>query len=245
MRDMHKWKDKVELSLDNRQIFFLFFGLSVVGCFVFALGVMTGRKLTWEPDGRVAALSPEDSLDLLADATDEHGFTFKEGLAASSAEGLPETRDPAEPPRDEDEVKAEKKAAKEAEKAAAKQAAADEKQAADAKAAQAAKDAALASADAKVGKGDASASKSSDAGKKKAERRFTLQMKAFARQEEADAMADKLRKNGHEMRVEQAEVKGRTWYRVRLGAFDKWDDAVSAKLEFEKKEKVIAYVVSM
>ena len=49
MREMHKWKDKVELSLDNRQIFFLFFGLSVVGCFVFALGVITYRALTGRP----------------------------------------------------------------------------------------------------------------------------------------------------------------------------------------------------
>ena len=51
MREMHKWKDKVELSLDNRQIFFLFFGLSVVGCFVFALGVMVGRRVEWNPEG--------------------------------------------------------------------------------------------------------------------------------------------------------------------------------------------------
>ncbi|MBZ5714999.1 hypothetical protein K7C98_37680, partial [Nannocystis pusilla] len=37
-------KEKVDFSLDNRQVFFLFFGLSVVGCFVFALGVMVGRR---------------------------------------------------------------------------------------------------------------------------------------------------------------------------------------------------------
>ena len=59
MREMHKWKDKVELSLDNRQIFFLFFGLSVVGCFVFALGVMVGRRVDWNPEGQVAAHVPQ------------------------------------------------------------------------------------------------------------------------------------------------------------------------------------------
>lgn len=235
MRDMHKWKDKVELSLDNRQIFFLFFGLSVVGCFVFALGVMTGRKLTWEPDGRVAALSTEDSLDLLADATDEHGFAFKEGLAASSAEGLPETRDPSEPPRDEDEVKAEKEA-----KQAASNDEADREAKAKAKAddAKAAKDAALASADAKA----ASKSKKDD----EKIRRFTLQMKAFSRQEEADKLAEQLRGNGHDVRVESAVVKGRKWYRVRIGKFDTWDAGVEAKMAFEKKEKsLIAYVVAL
>ena len=69
MREMHKWKDKVEFSLDNRQIFFLFFGLSVVGCFVFALGVMVGRRVNFEPAGEVAALSGE-SLALLAQPLD-------------------------------------------------------------------------------------------------------------------------------------------------------------------------------
>ena len=81
MREMHKWKDKVELSLDNRQIFFLFFGLSVIGCFVFALGIMTGRRLQWEPGQQAAAIGNEDSLarlDEIEDDTDER-FAFRSG----------------------------------------------------------------------------------------------------------------------------------------------------------------------
>jgi len=38
MREIQESQGKVEFALDNRQVFFLFFGLSVVGCFVFALG---------------------------------------------------------------------------------------------------------------------------------------------------------------------------------------------------------------
>ncbi len=254
MREMHKWKDKVELSLDNRQIFFLFFGLSVVGCFVFALGVMTGRRLQWEPDGQVAALAEGDSLDLLEDPAADGGFSFKEGLSASAAEGLPPTRDPGVPPRDEDEIAAEKAALAAAEKngkaPGAALAAADKPAVKPAviapAAAPAAKPAAkpapvsapaaeptLAKADAGAAQADASA-----------KRLFTLQFKAFSRAEDADKLADKLKANGHDVRVEVHEVRGRVWHRVRMGSFDSWDDALAAKADFEQQEKVIAYVMA-
>ena len=104
MREMHKWKDKIEFSLDNRQIFFLFFGLSVMGCFVFVLGVMAGKKVTWENDGRVASVATADSLDMLEDGLAEDGFEFREGLAVSEAEDVPPTRDPSVPPRTAEEI---------------------------------------------------------------------------------------------------------------------------------------------
>src|SRR5690349_16445028 len=108
MREMHKWKDKVELSLDNRQIFFLFFGLSVIGCFVFALGIMTGRRIDWEPGHEAAALGGQDSLEMLEDEPRSENFAFQQGLIASDAAELPPTRDPEVPPRAEDEVRAER-----------------------------------------------------------------------------------------------------------------------------------------
>lgn len=234
MREMHKWKDKVEFSLDNRQIFFLFFGLSVVGCFVFALGVMTGRRLDWEPEGEVAALG-DGSLDLLDPAGDGPdglmGLTFKEGLEDSSAAGLPPTRDPELPPREEGEVKAEKKAKHAAEEAAAKSAKA---QAPVPAPKPAANDATLASGSDKAAVVD----------DRPAQKVFTLQMKAFSRADEAEQFADKLRRNGHDVRVEEANVRGRSWHRVRLGRYTDWNDALGAKAEFEKAEHVIAYVVS-
>ena len=81
MKEMHKWKDKVELTLDNRQIFFLFFGVSVVGCFVFGLGMMVGRRIDFDVQGEGVA-QPQDSLALLqtADEIDDVPFSFKEGL---------------------------------------------------------------------------------------------------------------------------------------------------------------------
>src|SRR5262249_11808113 len=44
LRDMEHWKDRVEVSLDNRQVFFLFFGGALVACLIFVLGVMGGKR---------------------------------------------------------------------------------------------------------------------------------------------------------------------------------------------------------
>lgn len=259
MREMHKWKDKVELSLDNRQIFFLFFGLSVIGCFVFALGIMTGRRIDWEPVQQAAALGGENSLAMLDEAQAQDGtqegehFAFQQGLVESDAAEIPATRDPEVPPRAEDEVRAEK--AEKAEKAKqekieqAKQQAATEQREAEAAELEAKiveQQAALAQATpaAAQPKPDKSAKPDSPAPKADG-RRFTLQMKAFSNPDDAAKLAEKLRHNGHEIRVESHDVRGRTWHRVRLGEFDTWEDALAAKQAFEKAEHIIAYVVSL
>jgi hypothetical protein len=247
MREMHKWKDKVEMSLDNRQIFFLFFGLSVVGCFVFALGVMVGRRVDFGQTGEVAALGG-DGLDLLRDeALDEEPdqLSFKEGLATPANGEVPSTRDPSEPPASAEQLAAAKKTA-----AQAPEAAADKPAPAPAKtnpvAGGSKPEPVLANTDAaasaKPSKPSAPAkAAASDAGGRK----FTLQMKAFSRPEEAEAFASPLRANGHDVRVEAHEVKGRIWHRVRLGEFTAWEDGLAAKEAFESKEELIAYVVRM
>ena len=228
MREMHKWKDKVELSLDNRQIFFLFFGLSVVGCFVFALGVMVGRRVEWSPDGEVAALSGDGLALLSEEQAPGEPLTFKDGLSDPATADVPPTREPGEPPRDEDEVKAEK---------AALEASAKGKPGA-AKPVPVAKPA-VDAADPTLTRGtDVAATPDANDPKK-----FTLQMKAFSRAEEAEAFASRLRANGHRVRVEAHEVKGRIWHRVRMGSFDNWADGLAAKQDFEQREKIIAYVV--
>ena len=234
MREMHKWKDKVELSLDNRQIFFLFFGLSVVGCFVFALGVMVGRRVEFDPKGEVAALTG-DSLELLGGpAQVEQALSFKEGLQTPATEGLPQTRDP-------DATPAEDAGAEDADPAKSK---AEPKTTGGPKVkAEPAKADPAQSSKTTL----ASGTKSSDApaSSGQSSRQFTLQMKAFARAEDAEAFAVKLRSNGHDVRVEPHEVKGRVWHRVRVGAFDSWSEGLQAKEDFEQAEKIIAYVVRL
>lgn len=267
-------KDKVEFSLDNRQIFFLFFGLSVVGCFVFAMGVMVGKRGEVHELQAVAQhQQQEDSIVLLDDdpVVADNGYSFKDGLQRPATEDVPATRDPSVPPRDEDTVRAERDAAL-GSKSKAKPGSNKKLPAIPAgpapKAAgstipkglptlggdvpaakpeptptptvalveKPANDSVLAAV-----KGDAAVA---DAGPK-ASKRFTLQMKAFSSEADASKMADKLRRNGHEVRVESGEANGRMWHRVRMGEFQTWDAAVSAKQAFEKNEQVIAYVVSL
>lgn len=239
MREMHKWKDKVELNLDNRQIFFLFFGLSVVGCFVFALGVMVGRRVEVGPTGEVAALSA-DSLSIL----DGHGevqtqLSFQEGLKTSEIESVPPTRT-LEP---EDADAPEAAPAPEPAPALPTAAIAQAEPAPKAEPKPAAKKAQPKPQPKKAPAKSTLASGSKAKPSVVAGRKFTLQMKAFAKREQADAFAAQLNTKGHGARVESQEVKGRLWHRVRVGSFDSWAEGIAAKEAFESKEKIIAYVV--
>jgi cell division protein FtsN len=63
LRDVERWKDKIEVRLDNRQVFFLFFGSAMVACMLFVLGVIVGKRL--ESRGRAEAPAIEDPLAVL------------------------------------------------------------------------------------------------------------------------------------------------------------------------------------
>src|SRR5688572_12562533 len=63
LRDVDRWKDKIEVRLDNRQVAFLFFGSALVACMLFILGVIVGKRL--ESRGRALAPEIEDPLALL------------------------------------------------------------------------------------------------------------------------------------------------------------------------------------
>jgi cell division protein FtsN len=80
------YKDKVEVSLDGRQIFYLFFGGAVIVGMVFVLGVLVGRRV--EARGHVdaartgAAADPLAALDRLEIAG---GRSFQGALAGGAA----------------------------------------------------------------------------------------------------------------------------------------------------------------
>jgi len=63
-REPELYKDKIEVSLDGRQVFYLFFGGAVIVGLVFVLGVMVGRRV--EARGHVERAHVEAALDPLA-----------------------------------------------------------------------------------------------------------------------------------------------------------------------------------
>src|SRR5438445_8841739 len=70
VRDMERWKERIEISLDNRQVFFLFFGGAIVACLVFVLGVMVGKRLEARARDQMTPLR-SDPLSVLDQATEE------------------------------------------------------------------------------------------------------------------------------------------------------------------------------
>jgi cell division septation protein DedD len=63
-RESELYKDKIEVSLDGRQIFYLFFGGAVIVGMVFVLGVMVGRRV--EARGHLDRTDPSAAADPLA-----------------------------------------------------------------------------------------------------------------------------------------------------------------------------------
>src|SRR5438105_7596321 len=81
------YKDRIEVSLDGRQIFYLFFGGAVIVGLVFVLGVMVGRRV--EARGHLdraqtaASADPLAALDRLEGTGDK--LTFKSTLVGKPA----------------------------------------------------------------------------------------------------------------------------------------------------------------
>jgi DedD protein len=83
LHDIERWRDKIEVRLDNRQVFFLFFGSALVACMLFVLGVIVGKRL--ESRGRAVSPEIEDPLALLDKVAStprpvQTGVTFPQAL---------------------------------------------------------------------------------------------------------------------------------------------------------------------
>jgi cell division protein FtsN len=246
LRDVERWKDKIEVRLDNRQVFFLFFGSALVACLLFILGVIVGKRL--ESRGRAIAPEIEDPLALLdkVAATPRTGPEPPAALpkvlfgATSPAPSRPAPRaavevhpappkpaakvEPAptkpEPPRPAVASKAEAAAAKPPAAPAAK----PEPKTPAAPAKKVAVATPPSGADAKT-KG-----------------RFTLQLGSFPDRAEAEAFSHRFTPQGAYVIASEIPGKG-IWYRVRVGDYGSAKDAIAAKSSFEKQHNVIAYVV--
>jgi DedD protein len=253
MRDLDRWKDKVEISLDGRQIFFLFFGSAVAACLIFVTGVLIGKRI----EARALAMAPapiEDplaALDQLGDADEaDEGLTFHKALT---------------PPKSE---RAEKPAAVEAKKTPVIEAKKIEPKA---QAPKAEKPAPVIAVDDKTDDEDKSPvdTPPPSAAKPKASptlpaarpqvvqqtatkkpdataSHFTLQLSAFPDKSDAEEFMRKIQSAGYKPFLVASEIPGKgVFFRVRVGDYGSRQAAVDAKAEFERKQRIIAYVAKL
>jgi septal ring-binding cell division protein DamX len=257
------YKDKIEVSLDGRQIFYLFFGGAVIACLVFALGVLVGKRVEARAHvDRAATTATRDPLAAL-DALDATG----RGAAAAPAAGqmeravtdldatqraastaaapapapapVPAVAPPAPRPADDDPAPASSP-----DKADHDHADHDhgdhpkKKKKHDDDAPAAKPDDATAAA--------AEPDKDHDADHEKKKSHYTLQLSSFQDKGEAQAFLDSVKGAGYSAYLVEADVDGKgTFWRVRLGTYGSYDDAIDAKTDFEAKVKKVAYVTKL
>ena len=214
VRDAHRLKDKIEMSLDSRQIFFVFFGAAVAACVMFVMGVMVGRRLAErdfvaERAVTSAAMDPLAALDELGADEEADTLTFTEALTAPEPDPPEPARAAAAPVPSPAEEPAPPAAARttEPEPAPAPEPPPERPEPAE------------------------------------AEPRFTLQLSSFREEAEATSFVANLKKKGYEPFIQKSNVEDKgIFFRVRLGGYSSYDEALAAKSDFEKAEHVIAYV---
>lgn len=244
------FKDKIEVSLDGRQIFYLFFGGAVIATLVFVLGVMVGRQVesrtvaetgspTTDPLAALdrleggsdlafpAALRGDEVILGSVDAkADGRAKLAKESLATGgptpAGAPAPLAVTPAKPAAEKPKVEPAQipKVAKAPAPAAAKSKPEEAKPAVEEKPAE-------------------------EAPKAK-RRRFTLQVGSFQDKEEADTFFRGLSGGPYDPYMVEADVPGKgKYFRVRVGGYGTFDEAVAAKTDFEASQHVIAYVTRL
>jgi len=244
-RNAERWRDKIELRLDNRQVFFLFFGSAVVACMLFVLGVMVGKRI--ESRGQAASPDLQDPLAAL-----DRAHKPVAGAAPAPAPQLTFANTLIAPPAKASAPGAKAKtpvklasvapAAKPAPLAPAAVAPQPPKPLAPA-AAPPRPLAAVAAPPKPVAPAAAARPvvTAPVAEPAKSKGRFTLHLSTFATAEEANAFAQRY----PGAFVVGGDVPGRGMaYRVRYGNFSSYKDATSAKDSFEKQNNVIALVAA-
>jgi len=227
------YKDKIEISLDGRQVFYLFFGGAVIACLVFVLGVMVGRRVEARAHvdkgaATTAARDPLNALDQL-DASGGADMSFRselsggkttsqvdEAVAAIEKQRAAAKVEGAKPPP-KPEPKPEPVAVEEPEpKPEAKPEAKPEP------------------------KPEPEPDPAKPAGK------FTLQLSSFKEKVEAQSFLADMRIAGYRAYLVEAQVEGKgTFFRVRFGHYESYEAALDAKEDFENKMQKIAYVTRL
>ncbi|NVB78596.1 MAG: hypothetical protein HOV81_09400 [Kofleriaceae bacterium] len=261
-REAELYKDKIEVSLDGRQIFYLFFGGAVIVGLVFVLGVMVGRRV--EARGHVDRASVAATVDPLA-ALDRlegsGGLSFQGSLRGGEAPpsdvekqiaAMQKQDDKAkkvEPKKDvkSEEPKADKKSEEPMADKKSEEPKADKKseepKKAEAKVEPKVEDKADKKAEPKKeAKAD---EKKTEPKTEKKESKFTLQLSSFQDKNEAQSYLDSIKAAGYPAYITEGSVDGKQFFRVRLGSYKSQEAALAAKAEFEKSAKKIALVTRL
>jgi DedD protein len=259
MRDVHRMREKYDLSLDSRQVVSLLIGGIVVLGAVFVLGVLVGKKLagTPRPDRSPDLLTALDHRsDALERARAAPPLTFQEELTrptpapptlSPSAMPAPAASAPAVKPAPTAEAKpAQERKVDPAKKAEAEKKVDEKKVDAEKKAEPASPRTAAAA--------ESVATRSTPAAAHPAPKvpdatsptgAFTLQLGASLNRDDAERQASRLREKGYAPYIVTAEVPGKgTWYRVRMGSFPTKDAATRYLQDFKRETQAEAFVAS-
>lgn len=247
MRDGNRLKEKIEILLDRRQVTSLAVVALLLAAGLFALGVMVGKTLASQPRAAAAQEALLDQLDAAVDAgPGGDRLTFQDELTRKLPKlpiaPLPKPATPKPAPV----------------AAPMREAAAPARVAAAA--------VAVAVPDAGVVKPTSGIHALPDADDTDsgvevaiatklppppppppppAKSFFTVQVKATQSQPEAEKYALKLRSEGYQPLVAEAEVPGKGhWYRVRVGRFDNRTQAERYLADFKRETHVEAFVTA-
>lgn len=227
-QNVERWREKIEVKLDNRQVFFLFFGSAVVACMLFVLGVMVGKRI--ESRGQADAPVLQDPLAAL-----DRAHQPPPGVAAPAPQlTFPSTLGLGGAPK----MKAGAHTFSALPKVLPKAPPAP-------KVATAPKPMALAKPMIPAPKPIAAAKPAPAVAPPvdpaKAKGKYTLQLSTFTTSADADAFVQKY--PGAFVIAADVPGKGMT-YRVRLGNYGSYKDAVAAKDSFEKQHSTIALIAA-
>ncbi len=252
--DTELFKDKIEISLDGRQIFYLFFGGSVLASLVFVLGVMVGKRvearahIAVQPETAVA-LDPLAALDALARKPSADDLSFSNALAGDEEIPLGEVDRLLTARVAQASQRSSSRPARQG--AGTDNASGTERQRSGANERQRAATAGADSAANRAPRPTVTAARPTPKAtprstQSSARARFTLQLSSFQDRAEADAFFGNLKDAGYKPYIAQSEVEGKgVFYRVRLGRYPSYEQAIAAKKVFEDKMHIIAYVTRL
>ncbi len=245
-REAELYKDKIEVSLDGRQIFYLFFGGSVIVGLVFVLGVMVGRRV--EARGHIDRARTSAVTDPLA------ALDRLEGSRGLSYQGTLTGKDGA--PAEVDETIAKMAAAKAESKPAPEAKPTEATKPEPAKAEQKDSDKVEKKDPAKVEpkaspKSEQASEETAKSGPitkpdSEPETKYTLQLSSFQDKTEAEQFLAKVKGSGYSATLTEADVSGKgTFYRIRLGTYRSLQAANEAKADYDSASGKSASIMKL